>query len=270
MKASAIPTSTLFVCKRSPNLHDPFSELEFVQIPGVDGAIAAVGWILHHGYTGSIPAAALVKGLRLRSGNLQVGDGSLFEDSFPEVRFNGWTVGEIHIVDRRLVPNGRRDNLEENVHLHNLLNYVAPIAKEISQRCRLSSAERKYERQFEFFAIGAKERIEVLSQRTLGPTKARRVESEIVDLIQKLEKLASRASNKKRMDARISNLKKSLAKSGKIDRSKSALDTLPAKRREIYEHLFGLIYDCSTNRVAAKSLVDKILKRMEVEKLKSA
>ena len=27
----------------------------------------------------------------------------------------------------------------------------------------------------------------------------------------------------------------------------------------MYEHLFALIYECSTNRVAAKALVDRIL-----------
>ena len=39
----------------------------------------------------------------------------------------------------------------------------------------------------------------------------------------------------------------------------SPLDRLPPQKRSMYEHLFGLIYECSTNRVAAKALVDRNL-----------
>jgi hypothetical protein len=39
----------------------------------------------------------------------------------------------------------------------------------------------------------------------------------------------------------------------------SPLAGLPAAKRKMYEHLFGLVYECSTNRVAAKALIDRIL-----------
>src|ERR1700730_8539411 len=76
---------------------DTFQELQAIQIPGSDGGIAAVGWILHHGYKGAVPDSTL-KGLRLRSGNIQVGGSNILEDLFTEVRFNSWCVGEVHIV----------------------------------------------------------------------------------------------------------------------------------------------------------------------------
>jgi molecular chaperone HtpG len=76
---------------------DKFQELQHIQIPGTDGGTAAVGWILHHGYRGAVPNANL-KGLRLRSGNSQVGDNALLEDLFTEVRFNSWCVGEVGVT----------------------------------------------------------------------------------------------------------------------------------------------------------------------------
>jgi hypothetical protein len=42
----------------------------------------------------------------------------------------------------------------------------------------------------------------------------------------------------------------------------SPLAQLPAEKRTMYEHFFGLIYACSTNRSAAKALVDRILLRV--------
>ena len=42
----------------------------------------------------------------------------------------------------------------------------------------------------------------------------------------------------------------------------SPLARLPVERRAMYEEMFALIYECSVNRVAAKSLVDRILLRV--------
>jgi hypothetical protein len=37
----------------------------------------------------------------------------------------------------------------------------------------------------------------------------------------------------------------------------------------MYEHLIGLIYECSANRIAAKALVDRILDRIQSSELAS-
>ncbi|MGB8480401.1 MAG: hypothetical protein WCE63_16460 [Acidobacteriaceae bacterium] len=44
----------------------------------------------------------------------QVGGDVLLEDLFPETRFNSWTVAETHVLDQRIIPNGRRDDYEHN------------------------------------------------------------------------------------------------------------------------------------------------------------
>ncbi len=59
----------------------------------------------------------------------------------PETRFNGWAVGEIHVVDRRIVPNGRRDHFEQNAHYTNLVNQLGPIAREIAKPDEFGEAE---------------------------------------------------------------------------------------------------------------------------------
>lgn len=120
-------------------------EIEFVEFPDVDGNIGAVGWIGHHDYVRSLPAGLGVRGLRARYGDIQVGEANLFEDSYKEVRFNGWTVGELHILDRRIVPNARRDNFEANHHYYNLLVQLGPLAAKITQRCRSASVARNAE-----------------------------------------------------------------------------------------------------------------------------
>ena len=51
-----------------------FESLSTIEIPGIDDDIAAVAWILHHEYEGAVSSGTLVKGLRVRTGNIQVGD----------------------------------------------------------------------------------------------------------------------------------------------------------------------------------------------------
>ena len=128
----------------------PFETLETRVIPRVDGEDpAAVLWLAHTPYAGSIPRRIGIRGLRARVGNMQIGTDRIFEHLFQEPRFNGWCVGEIHILDRRVVPNGRRDYFEAGPHLRNLENHIGAIAQEISSRCRRASSQRNKVRNVE-------------------------------------------------------------------------------------------------------------------------
>ena len=120
-----------------------FDRLETHVIPRIDTtAPAAIVWLAHSPYAGSIPSRLGIRGLRARVGNIQIGSDRIFEHLFLEPRFNGWCVGEVHILDRRLVPNGRRDYFEPNPHLRNLENHIGAIANDISLRCRRASSQR--------------------------------------------------------------------------------------------------------------------------------
>ena len=142
----------------------PFERLETRVIPRLDdGDPAAVLWLAHTPYAGSIPRHLGVRGLRARSGNIQIGSDDVFRDLFHETRFNGWCVGEVHITDSRIVPNGRRDYFEPSPHLRNLENHIGAVAHEISARCRRASSHRNRLRQAEA-AIRQAESTQVLAE----------------------------------------------------------------------------------------------------------
>jgi len=130
-----------------PKVHGEFKKVEYFEVPGVASGTDAVGWILHSDYLGAIPDRHGIKGLRLRSGNIQIGDARLLDSVFPEPRFNAWTVGECHVLTSKLVPNARRDDFEHNGHYDNLVRKLTPKGKEIAKSCRDSSAERARRRQ---------------------------------------------------------------------------------------------------------------------------
>ena len=125
------------------NKEDHFHEFEEVRVPSVDGGgDAAVGWMAHSSYLGAIPRGDRIRGIRARLGNIQVGNERVFDHLFEEERFNRWCVGEVHILDPRIIPNGRRDYFERNPHLRNLENHLSPIFGRITVRCRAASSTR--------------------------------------------------------------------------------------------------------------------------------
>lgn len=240
-------------------------EVKILELPGMDGGLAAIAWFAHHDYKGAIAGAALVKGVRVRVGNIQVGDQSILEQIFPESRFNSWTVGEVHVFDQRIVPNGRRDEFEANAHYANLVNHLSPIGRDIARRCRTSSTLRSKLRAFELTSRDVDERLGVIEQGVLT-SEARASElSRIGQSVEKMKKVA--AAEEVDPAARITlsrivedfEAKAARASGGTIG---DPLDMIAPSERDTYRQIFDLIYECSANRVAAKSLVDKIITRL--------
>lgn len=249
------------------NSFDTFTGLDLIDIPAVDGGIAAVGWLLHHGYAGAIPAQAGVKGLRLRVGNVQIGDGNLLEELFPEPRFNAWSVGEIHILDQRIVPNGRRDHFQPNIHFNNVLNHLSPTIRDIARRCRTSSVRRKWLREFEMYGAAAREKIEIIQQGTLGAKDREKQVVAVRRSIAAMTKIITMEeldlSGDTHIRTTVTTLERDLAKAIGMRAPTGPLAHLTPAKRKMYEHLFGLIYECSTNQLAAKALIDRILRKIE-------
>ena len=131
------------VIRFSDDREDRFTDLKTFRIPAVDRSrTAAVGWIAHSSYLGAIPKAARVRGIRAREGNIQIGGQNAFAHLFTEERFNLWCVAEIHVLDPRIVPNGRRDYFEPGPHTRNLENQLGSVLQEIAACCRQASAAR--------------------------------------------------------------------------------------------------------------------------------
>ena len=127
----------------SPSRKSRYISLESFDLPTIEGeAYAAVGWLAHSTYDGAIPTKCGVRGLRIRCNNIAIGDEKVLDHLFVEERFNRWCVGEIHILDHRIVPNARRDYFEINPHLRNFEHHLRPIVASIVRKCRTASASR--------------------------------------------------------------------------------------------------------------------------------
>jgi Histidine kinase-, DNA gyrase B-, and HSP90-like ATPase len=249
---------------------DQVTGLELRELTSVDGGVAAIAWILHHGYSGAIPSAALVKGLRLRTGNMQVGDNALLEELFPESRFNAWAVGEVHIIDTKILPNGRRDHFEQSVHFDNLLTQLTPIAREIAQHCRHSSVARKWVREFELHRDAALETARTVKRGGISRAARETHADSVAKSLKAMHKVVetrhlgddTRSVLEAQAETTETKIKKML---GTEAREQDPLLRFKPQVRTAYQHLISLIYDCSANRSAAGILVEKILNRLTTE-----
>jgi hypothetical protein len=165
------------------------------------------------------------------------------------------------------VPNGRRDHFEQNAHFHNLANHLTPLARDIARLCRTSSVRRKWLREFEMHRHNVDEKLGIIGQGSLGKTKRGAVASAVDQAILQMEKIAGMElmieDSPQKLRPVLKSLRGKFARTMKEKEAQlSPLARLPANKRMMYEHLFALIYECSTNRTAAKALIDRILHKV--------
>jgi len=241
-----------------------FNRVSVSEISSIDGELAAVVWVLHHEYEGALPNAVGVKGLRLRAGNVQIGEHNLLEELFPEVRFNAWSVGEIHVVDRKVVPNGRRDHFEQNAHYHNLTNQLAPLAREIAHLCRTSSIKRNWLRETELQLKIANDTLDILAQGVLGESEHANWWAKGRDACLKAKKALSQTvlqnEDLSGYIERVMEAENSLERSTQV----RAVDIkgVAENERRAFERFCEVLYQVSSSQSVAKSLVDKVMAKL--------
>ena len=138
------PYKDRFLVDKGKNLYDSIRDIKLVKITQNDGSVLAIAWLGRTNYFGSIYDKT-VKGLRLKKGNIQIGDGQTLNTIFKDARFNGWSIGEVFVSSAHLVPNARRDNFEKNPAYFLLIEQLQKVAAEITREIRAASLKRNRE-----------------------------------------------------------------------------------------------------------------------------
>ena len=108
----------------------------------IEGELYALGWYGDCNWLGSLTEHD-ISGIRVRKGNILIGDNKTLNGVFKEARFNGWTQGELFVVTDKLIPNARRDDFEQNEAYFKLIEALQEgIGTEISKAIREASSSR--------------------------------------------------------------------------------------------------------------------------------
>ena len=237
-----------------------------------EGDCSAITWILHHEYAGTLPKSTLINGWRLRSGDVQVGGNDIIEDLFPESRFNSWTVAETHVINKKIVPNGRRDNYEHSAHFSDLLTRLAPAAKDIAHRCRVSSISRNARQRHEADLAKCEESMAIASKPRTPAFVVATLKEEVSLCLAQLEKTAQRGlftdSDDDRFLIRIRKIASKLKTLPEVSDTEDAFQDFPPVQRHIIKEVVEAIYLTEGQSEIADRLVGKILSKLRSKRRK--
>ena len=244
----------------SRDREDRFKELEKIYIPSVDNnGSAAIGWVAHSSYLGAIPKDTGIRGIRARAGNIQVGNEFIFDRLFPEERFNRWCVGEIHIVDPRIVPNGRRDYFEPGPHTRNFENQLAAVLHKIVARCRYASATRHKERQFLSALCHMEKTYDLAVSGYLHPKDAKALVGQALSRIRSIrENIDNKNGHDKVELEKLDELESKLG-NFKARPGRPLLGDIRASEVKTYRKVFQTLAKVSQSPQAAKEMIEAIL-----------
>lgn len=104
---------TIDVSARGGVAKDEIQGVSYFDIKDSSDKVLARGWYGELDFYGTI-ADDKISGIRIRQGNILIGDNKTLSPYFIEARFNNWCIGELYIVSDDLIPNARRDGFEGN------------------------------------------------------------------------------------------------------------------------------------------------------------
>jgi len=237
-------------------------DMELLSFDGIDDEVAAIGWILHHDYLGSIPREARVDGIRVRCGNIQIGSPRLLDELFPESRFNSWCIGEIHVLSQKIVPNGRRDNFEANAAWQDLQGKLATLATQLTRRCRTRSIARNKlnDVRREFQATKAlMELVAFQSRYGLSREDATSLVTPAIDKFAKIASSPNLPDDAKREAAALAAELERSKRNAKRQARGDPLGFLSAQRRAAYREVFTLMLRATKRPHECIQLIDSVV-----------
>lgn len=118
---------------------DTIQNIEFFDLHNGE-ILLGKGWFGTLNLLGAIKQSNCIAGIKVRSDNILVGGKELLAGFFREKRFNDYLIGEIHIIDRNLTLNARRDDFEDNTYKEEFYaSFVKTIGIPFSRKIREAS-----------------------------------------------------------------------------------------------------------------------------------
>lgn len=135
------PNKHRFHADRNKRKEDEIERINYFDIV-IEEECYAHGWYAECNWLGMISESS-ISGMRVRKGNILIGDSRTMNLIFKESRFNGWVQGEIFIATDKLIPNARRDDFEQNEAYFKFIDILQEqLGSEISRMIREASGKR--------------------------------------------------------------------------------------------------------------------------------
>lgn len=223
---------------------------------GSEPRLLACGWLGEWGLSGTLDPCSMVDGIRLRCGNMLVGGKDTLAPLFRERRFNSYMVGELHIVADGLIPNARRDDLEDNLTREEFRGgFIREIGLPYSRKIRELSRDRSLARRTED-AAGLHDRARLIQERGfLAQTQKEQVERTLHELVNNVSDSGERLKVQDSLEA--------------LGQARHVLDGLNGGSERVldagldsYKQMFEIIYRAMDDKTKAEAILNKVLNEL--------
>lgn len=241
------PYANSFSLSTKHHLNDEIKDIDFVNFQDGD-QLLAYGWIGQTNLFGTMNSSNLFDGIRLRSGNILVGDKSLLSKYYKENRFNNYLVGEIHVAHEGLVLNSRRDDFEDNIYKEKFYHsFIREVGIPYSKKIRQSSETRSIQNtknQHDFLIESANKIIN-------NGYYSEQQKNKIISDLKSIKENKKEVVDKKEIENVID----------RIEKSKNVLKKLKCnpKKGKRMQKIFDIIYKNCSNKSEAEKIVAEII-----------
>jgi molecular chaperone HtpG len=229
-----------------------------------------------------------VQGLRVRKHNIQIGDERTLDSLFSQDRFNRWFVGEIHVYDKDIIPNARRDDFEKNdiyfkfrdrleKYTIGLLSKIptlysnvnSAVAKIEASKSSLQEIEAKLEEGVNSEVEREnlfKKRDQIKSNIVKGKKEIEKSKSKIVDRIL-VEKITKTLAETEKLEKKSNEIENKIIDAEFNSATAKALSSYTKDTRKVVYRIFDVI-EREVEPSVAKNIQEAILTELSMGKVK--
>lgn len=273
-------------CGASLKNYDEISRLEFKDFRDSSGKLIAWMWIGLSRFEKQIPNVNHMRGLRIRSANIQLGADNALQHLFKENRGNYYFVGEVFAVSQDLIPNSQRDYFNENeirVQFENLLReYFFDVLHKLYYDA--NQVKNDYKRQEEYLNLVAEFQKKEKEHGFVNDEERQKLQFDIEKAKEKAEKARNRLDKLDASDSSpMSEVRKSIGQKYASDELKKKAETtevsvdngdkkksfitdsmskLSKRERKLVSRILTIITDVAPKEVA-EQIIDRIIDEMK-------
>ena len=227
---------------QSKKSYDEVKELEFKNFYARDGSLLGWLWFGLSTFDKQIPAINLMRGIRLRQGNIQIGDSATLRELFKETRGIFYFIGEVFAAHKDLIPNSQRNYFNENEMRVEFENALRDYFYSVLHKLYTDANERKndYKRQTKYINMAEDYEEKVKNNDFIDEEDRQRKKFELEKAQQDAEKAIrklERIQETEDEDSPLTTVRKNIAeahKSEKLDekvqRTQKKMETIESRK----------------------------------------
>jgi len=170
-------------------VHDEIKDIRFHDFYDNYDNLMAWAWFGLSSLNGQIKAQGNPqRGLRLRKGNIQIGDSSTLRRLFKDQRGNEYFIGEVFAIHTNLIPNARRDYFNENAVRLDFESQLRTFFDFLWKLCNVASDERSAYKNIREYTESVTEYKEKLQSGFSGDIDRESMKSSLDEKLQKAER----------------------------------------------------------------------------------